>query len=677
MPALVPQAFPVLLARMLAEFERDRTIFDLPRRSFWRGGDAFDLSVTPHGERASNPAGPAAGPHTQLAQNLVIAWLAGARNLELKTVQVLDRLTIPRPCIDAANLGFNVEWSQELRLEESLEQYVTAWSLIHILRHQGVNGGPPAQQDTRFDASVGYDLNGIRSDSVARLLDGLRDAGGMIAALRDRLPAGLRRHAGVEIPARVSSSVTLSTFHGCPADEIERIVEHLFTRHGAHVVVKLNPTLLGYDAVEELLRGRLGYDELQLDRKAFETDIPWDAALAMLDRLAGSAARRGLSLGVKLTNTLVVKNHRPRLAGEVVYLSGLPLHVLAMTLADRLAQASGGRHPLSFSAGIDADNFHEAVACGMSPVTACTDLLRPTGYRRLPRYLKALEADMERHGARSVAEYILARARPSAPEVPGVAAAPAGGAEAVRAAARRNLATYVARLPGDPRYHAAQNRDVPRRLESRLALFDCDSCNACVVVCPNDAFFSLRTGARALDTWELVIVGHAIEKRPARFEVAREEQWALYADFCNECGNCDTFCPEAGGPQNAKPRFFGTRASFDAAAPGDGLLIEAAGDRALARFAGRLHELTRIEGRERFSDGILEVELEGGDRIVSDRAREWREGHTLPLWRYHAMRLLRDAALAGVNPVSAPYLPLAPLEPERASRAQGARADGP
>ncbi len=657
MAALTPQPFAVLLARMVAELERERRIFDLPRRSFWRGSDALDLAVRPHGERASNPAGPAAGPHTQLAQNLVLAWLAGARNLELKTIQVLDQLTIPRPCIDAPNLGFNVEWSQELPLEASLEQYVAAWVLIHALRHQGVSGGPPAQQDTRFDASVGYDLEGIRSASVARFLDGLADARGSIAALRDRLPAGLRGHVAIEIPARVSSTVTLSTFHGCPADEIEHIVEHLFARHHVHVVVKLNPTLLGYEQVEDLLRGRLGYDELRLDRQAFETDIRWDAAIAMLDRLAGSAARAGLSLGVKLTNTLVVRNHRARLAGEQVYLSGTPLHVIAMALAHRLAQASGGRHPLSFSAGIDAENFPEAVACGMSPVTACTDLLRPTGYRRLPRYLKALEADMERHGARTVDEYIVARARAAEPGAPAAASARTTDAGSVRAAALRNLAAYAARLPLDPRYHAAQNRGEPRRLASRLSLLDCDSCNACVVVCPNDAFFALPTGVRALDSWDLVIVGREIERRPARFEVAREEQWALFADFCNECGNCETFCPEAGGPQKAKARFHGTRASFDAAAPGDGLLVEAAGDRVLARFAGRVHELSRTAGGERFCDGLLEVEFDAGGRIVAVRAREWREGHVLRLWHYHAVRMLRDAVLKGVNPVSASFLP--------------------
>src|SRR5438552_3162253 len=83
------------------------------------------------------------------------------------------------------------------------------------------------------------------SDRVARWLDGLRDAGTRIAALRDCLAPDLRAFADVSAPAEIYDCVTLSTFHGCPAGEIERIVEHLITRHGLHVVIKLNPTLLG------------------------------------------------------------------------------------------------------------------------------------------------------------------------------------------------------------------------------------------------------------------------------------------------------------------------------------------------------------------------------------------------------------------------------------------------
>lgn len=181
----------------------------------------------------------------------------------------------------------------------------------------------------------------------------------------------------------------------------------------------------------------------------------------MLEWLSGVAKRAGLSLGVKFSNTLVVQNTRGRLAGEHVYLSGAPLRVIATTLADQFVQATQARFPVSFSAGIDADNFADAVANGFTPVTTCTDLLQPTGYRRLPRYLKALEADMERVGATNIAEYVRARAGVM-PTVP------------VPSAAAMNLHTYAESIAAEPRYHA---RGRPSRKPARapLPLFDCDS----------------------------------------------------------------------------------------------------------------------------------------------------------------------------------------------------------
>ena len=103
-----------------------------------------------------------------MAQNIALAWLAGSRILELKTVQANDRLTIPRPCIDAANVVYNVEWSQELRLEESLREYVKGSMLVDVLGEMGALGPAPTvpRDETILDMSVGYDLEGIRSPPI-------------------------------------------------------------------------------------------------------------------------------------------------------------------------------------------------------------------------------------------------------------------------------------------------------------------------------------------------------------------------------------------------------------------------------------------------------------------------------------------------------------------------------
>ena len=132
---------------------------------------------------AGNPVGPASGPQTQMAQNLVLSWLAGARIMELKTVQINDRLKISRPCIDATNVGYNIEWSQELRVDESLDQYVQGAMLIHMLRHApNASAIRSATRDFAgrrrdvYDMSIGYDLAAFGPTRSGTSFDGMIDA---------------------------------------------------------------------------------------------------------------------------------------------------------------------------------------------------------------------------------------------------------------------------------------------------------------------------------------------------------------------------------------------------------------------------------------------------------------------------------------------------------------------
>ncbi|HZN95069.1 MAG TPA: hypothetical protein VFB81_20285, partial [Myxococcales bacterium] len=410
MADLIPQPLEALLRRMAAELPLGRC-FDLPARSFHRAPEGLDFSVTFHGERAANALGPAAGPQSQLAQNIVLSYLAGGRVMELKTVQVNDELVIPRPCIDATNVGYNVEWSQELKLDASLREYQKAWVLLHALRARDLGLGLEGPNgEFLFDMSVGYDLAGIRSKTVRAFIDGMLDAREGLDALFDAWPADLRdwRPERARVPDRLSACITLSTFHGCPAEEIERICEHLLTDVGIHVVVKLNPTLLGYEAVRELLCDRLGYQDVRPHRESFDKDLQWDAALGLVRRLQGLAASRGLTFGAKFSNTLVVENHKTFFPAseKVMYLSGAPLHVITFELCRRFREAFGASLPVSFSAGVDAKNFPDCVAAGMTPVTTCTDLLKPGGYARLPKYLDQLAARMKARGATNVQGFI-------------------------------------------------------------------------------------------------------------------------------------------------------------------------------------------------------------------------------------------------------------------------------
>ncbi len=664
MAELLPHAFDPLLRRLAYELERGRC-FDLPSRSFHRSHEGLDLGVHFHGERAGNAVGPAAGPQSQLAQNLVLSYLAGGRILELKTVQVNDALVIPRPCIDATNVGYNVEWSQELRLSQSLAEYVKAYVLLHALRYKDSGLGLSGPNgDFLFDMSVGYDLQGIRSEKVRAFLDGMLDARAEIDRLFEAWPKDLRhwRPEREAVANRVSGCITLSTFHGCPADEIERICEHLLTDVGTHVVVKLNPMLLGYEEVCAILNDRLGYKDIRPHKPSFDSDLQWDQALALVRRLSSLAARRGLTFGAKFSNTLVVENHRTFFPSseKVMYLSGQPLHVITFELCRRFRESYGSPLPISFSAGVDAKNFADCVAAGFVPVTTCTDLLRPGGYGRLGRYLDNLAARMKALGVTNVPDFILAES--------GRAERMPVSSELLHQAALENHSRAAQRVLADPRYTAAQNSSVPRRIGTRLWFFDCISCDKCVQVCPNDANFSVEVPAElAAEAYlpDLIVRGKTVVEENRRlFKLKDTHQLASYADFCNECGNCDVFCPEEGGPYLVKPRFFADRKRMEEAPSRlEGFAVErsATEDLIVGRHEGQRLSLSLDGARKkaRFDDGQVVVELSYPDfatRTVVEVRPGAPEGHVVRLDRARAMAALLVGVLAGANPVSAPYL---------------------
>ncbi len=574
-PPLTPYPFDVLLRRIAHEWEARHRIFDLPTARFYRVDEGPDLTIDFLGRPAATPVGPAAGPHSQMAQNVILAWLAGARLMELKTVQILDELDIGRPCIDMETIGYNIEWSQELKIEQSLEEYVKAWMAIELLKQWdemwpllGTETGPYV-----FDLSVGYDLAGISTDRVARFIDSMRDASAEIERLRPLIPAPFDRD--LEFPTEVSSTATLSTFHGCPPDEIESITKHLMTRHELDVIVKLNPTLLGFERVSGIVRDELGYTELRLRRPDFDNDLQFDRGIELIGELEQFAADRGRRFGIKLTNTLVVENHRGFLPDDTMYLSGAPLHVLSMTLLDELNRALPGRLrvggqsgpiQVSFSAGISKDNLAASAGLGLAPLTICSDLLKPGGYGRLKPMLVALGKELEKAGAGSLEAWVTHQAV---------------------SARNGSVAAYVAALH-DPATNAPYTREgtskLPRAVEHTLELWGCVACNFCVTVCPNDAFFNVPTPE-----------GSGMEGR---------QQYLLLAELCNECGNCLVFCPEVGDPAEIKPKLYLDEDRF-AGADGPAFLIRPANGTVIAvAKPGYESELPRLVDLLNSTEGL-------------------------------------------------------------------------
>jgi putative selenate reductase len=675
MAELRPYPFGALLLRMFRELDEHDAIFHLPRRKFVLGDQRHDTSVVFQGHVAGSPLGPAAGPQSQMAQNIVLSWLAGCRIFELKTVQILDELKIPRPCIDMQTVGYNVEWSQELKLEESLEEYVKGAMAVRILEASGRLPGPPSFAPVVYDMSVGYNLEGIRSERVQAFIRGMMDATEVVERLRAQIPDELAQYRDLDFQTKLADTLTLSTFHGCPPDEIEGIIAFLLEELRLHCIVKLNPTLLGPQRLRELLHDQLGYTEQHVPDKAFESDTKWDQAVAFVERLGAKAAGLGLHFGVKFSNTLIVHNHRgffPASEKEM-YLSGAPLHVLAMNLVGRFRERFGDRYPISFSAGIDQRNFADAVAIGLAPITVCSDLLQPGGYGRAQAYHKELSRRMDAVGAATIADFVL-RAHGHAPAalaglgLPATlhtqclqALEPGGSLDAAVAdhglAARwlsavklLNTESYVQQVTADPRYALQANQKPPKKVGSQLVLLDCLTCDKCLPVCPNDANFTFVLPAGQVPVVKLrPHAGGFVAEASAPITVGKKHQIGNFADFCNECGNCDVFCPEDGGPYVVKPRFFGRRADWHELASHDGFYIEQAGPvrTVLGRFGGQAFE-ARLESTAAgttvaFSGQGFAVAFDRADPAATVTGKADGE---VDLTFFHLMDLFSSAVLA-------------------------------
>ena len=359
--------------------------------------------MSPLGTLLGSATGPAAGPQTQLAQNILAAYVAGGRFMELKTVQTMDgeamRQAIAKPCINAADEGYNVEWSTELTVEEALAEYIKAWFMCHVAMKE-LNLG--TETDFAFNMSVGYTLEGIQSKKIDDFIEGLKNASQVKVyedckkTLQQSLPMFEHfNQADLDaISPNICNSLTLSTMHGCPKEEIENIVTYLITEKQLDVILKCNPTLLGYSEARRLV-DEMGFNYLSFDTIHFDQDLQFEQAVPMLEKLLALAHANGRKFGAKLTNTFPVDIKQAELPGEEMYSSGRVLLPLTIHVAKKLSAVFGNRLPLAYSGGADAYNIKDIVDTGILPVTVCTTLLKPGGYLRFEQIAEAAKPAMK------------------------------------------------------------------------------------------------------------------------------------------------------------------------------------------------------------------------------------------------------------------------------------------
>ena len=394
---MTPMSFEQLVDWVLQEKKKRGTVFG--QHHAYRADGTHNRTM--FGRTLETPIGPAAGPHTQMTQNIVAAYYAGSRFFELKTVQIMDgeelAACINRPCIKADDEGYNCEWSTELTVPQAMEEYIKAWFLLKVIAREFGLGDMNGFQ---FNVSVGYDLAGIQSPKVDTFLNSMKHAED--TEVFKHCKAYLLEHADwfehvttediEQIPPEICNSVTLSTLHGCPPQEIERIAMYLLTEKGFHTFVKCNPTLLGYEFARKTM-DEMGYDYIQFGDFHFKDDLQYEDAVPMLTRLMNTAKERNLEFGVKITNTFPVDVKQNELPSEEMYMSGKSLYPLSISLAAKLAKEFDGRLRISYSGGADYYNIERIVDAGIWPVTVATTLLKPGGYQRLTQMAKLLDKE--------------------------------------------------------------------------------------------------------------------------------------------------------------------------------------------------------------------------------------------------------------------------------------------
>lgn len=523
------------------------------------------------GRKLENPVGPAAGPHTQLAQNLVAAYVAGARFFELKTVQKMDgpelSACIPKPCIVAEDEAYNCEWSTELYVPQAMAEYIKGWILIHVIAKEFGLGSPDGFQ---FNMSCGYNLEGIKDKKIDDFIEGLKDAGD--TAIFKECKQWLLEHISLfehvtkedieAVPAEICNSITLSTMHGCPPQEIENIVTYLLKEKHINTYVKCNPTLLGYEFVRKVMDD-LGYDYMAFTDFHFKDDLQYEDAVPMLKRLLETASQEGLSFGVKLTNTFPVDIKRQELPGEEMYMSGKALFPLSISVASRLAESFDGKLPMSFSGGADQKNIDQIVGCGIWPVTVATVLLKPGGYKWLTRIAeKADTCEIGKCGEVQV--------------------------ETLKKLAEDSLT--------DAHYQKTVKKAAAKQTEEKSPLLDClkkkDApkvkeftrhkrvCGNCADVCPNRANVLIE-----VPEMELLQI--------------------LHIDYmCNECGNCRSFCQYAGAPYKDKFTLFATEEDMEDSTNNGFTVLDAETKEVLVRIGDRQEKVKADQPSEILNEDL-------------------------------------------------------------------------
>ncbi|NCA86536.1 MAG: FAD-dependent oxidoreductase [Clostridia bacterium] len=454
-----PATLGQLLGIILNDLNRNNEVFDIPEKLFYKHWHNHLLYTKRYGQELHNPIGLAAGPHTQLAQNIVSGWLCGARYIELKTVTPAPAAGIIKPSISIYQGAHHSEGTIELDTEQAFDQFLNAWIIIHILNHKLFTRNKHVNAiGTIFNMSLGNTLADIRSEKMQWFVDKMIDCSAEKAEKLQSIRSIYPDIDKIIIPDQISNSFTVNSSKECSARELEYICKFLMVDKKLHPVVKFNPTLLGYRSVRAILSAENAL-HVEIDEEQFEQDIQYAEALDLIDAIMATAAEMKLNMSVKICGGLACRNVTGQIPEEAdqVYLTGNALHPIAANLAAKIQSRFEGLLDISFSGGVDCYNISQLLLNGFSTVTVSTDLLKPGGYGRLAQYFQELSRAFANYQAKNMREYILK----------------SGSAYNIRDIALENLRNYAIRTLSNPTYQKTELSHLTIKTRRPLFLYDC------------------------------------------------------------------------------------------------------------------------------------------------------------------------------------------------------------
>ncbi|MCR5507686.1 MAG: putative selenate reductase subunit YgfK [Lachnospiraceae bacterium] len=379
---LRPLSFDHLMRWIINEQKRSGSIFGV--RDFYQANPFKTLELMD--EKLETPFGPASGPHTQFAQSIIAAYVAGCRFFELRTVCPRDIKQDPE--INVEGEGYNVEGAGNLSFKECFEEYVKAWIALKVL---SVEYGMGGMDGFIFNVSAGYTYEDFTTPEMREFLIRMQDASeteifrNSINYLREHIDMfqNLTLEDIDDISPRISSAVSVCTPIDCSVKEIENISKYIMCDLKISMAIRLNAALLGYDYCRAALDS-MGYYDIEISRETVDKSVRYYDMVPLINKLIGIANKEGKLFGVKLTGSFPVIDKGDR--SRTLNLSGRALFPLSVALAAKLSDDFDERLRIAFSGGADANNVEDIFEAGIWPITMNTTILKPGGINRFKQF---------------------------------------------------------------------------------------------------------------------------------------------------------------------------------------------------------------------------------------------------------------------------------------------------